>query len=61
MTVQGSKTKKNYIEEKNQIGVKIDGIMEIVLGMMNLRYFWTNRCIMQRTEKEDLGLAEEIY
>ena len=61
MTVQGSKTKKNYIKEKNQIGFKIDGIMEIVWRMMNLRYFWTNRCDMQTTEKEDLGLAEEIY
>ena len=46
MTVQGNKTKKNYIKEKNQIGFKIDGIMEIVWGMMNSRYFWTNRCDM---------------
>lgn len=61
MIVQGSKPKKNDMEEKIRLGVKIDGIMEIVSGMMNLRYFWTNRCDMQTTEKEDLGLAKEIY
>lgn len=33
----------------------------MVLEMMNLRYFWTNSCDMQAIEKEDLGLAGEIY